>query len=62
MHDLQQLMEIIDQRLSNLELIVDALEERVMRESICIEFLCPRCNTKIRIIESGYVQLNSSDR
>ena len=57
--EIEKQIEIADHRLVNIDLMVGALVERVARQTVNLEVVCPQCNAIIRITISGNVRLNS---
>ena len=50
MEQLEKRLEMLDQRLDNLDSIVTALVERVMKQPVTIEVTCPKCDNVIQIM------------
>ncbi|MBM3149050.1 MAG: hypothetical protein FJZ85_06290 [Chloroflexi bacterium] len=46
----KQRFEMLDQRLDNIDSIVTNLVERVMRQPVTIELVCPKCDNVIQIM------------
>jgi len=46
---LQKQLELLDQRLDNLDSVVTALVERVMKQPVTIHVVCPKCGETIQI-------------
>ena len=44
---------MLDKRLDNVDSIVSAVAERVMRQPITLNITCPRCGNKIEIALIG---------
>jgi hypothetical protein len=54
--DLQQLkkhLDILDQRLDNIDSMVTAVAERVMSQPITLNIICPRCGRSIEVAIIG---------
>ncbi len=54
--DLQQLkkrLDILDQRLDNIDSMVTAVAERVMSQPITLNITCPRCGRSIEVAIIG---------
>jgi hypothetical protein len=54
--DLQQLkkrLDILDQRLDNIDSMVTAVAERVMSQPITLNIICPRCGRNIEVAIIG---------
>ncbi|HEX9976851.1 MAG TPA: hypothetical protein VGA82_06325 [Dehalococcoidales bacterium] len=54
--DLQQLkkrLDILDQRLDNIDSMVTAVAERVMSQPITLNITCPRCGRNIEVAIIG---------
>jgi hypothetical protein len=43
-------MEMLDKRLDNIDSVVTALVERVMRQPVTIEVTCPKCGSVVQIM------------
>jgi len=50
---LRKRLELMDQRLDNLDSMVTAVVERVMSQPISISITCPRCGHVMDIVLSG---------
>jgi hypothetical protein len=50
-------MEMLDQRLDNLDSIVTNLVERVMHQPVNMDCTCPKCGTNIRITLTGTIKI-----
>jgi hypothetical protein len=48
-----QRLDALDRRLDNIDSIVTAVAERVMKQPITLNVTCPRCNHKIEIAIIG---------
>jgi hypothetical protein len=48
--ELKQRFEMLDQRLDNIDSIVTSLVERVMRQPVTIELVCPKCENVIQVM------------
>lgn len=59
MQEIEKQMEIAEQRLVNIDLMVGALAERVARQAISLEVVCPRCSHRIQVTVGGNARLNS---
>jgi len=46
-------MEMLDKRLDNIDSVVTALVERVMRQPVTIEVTCPKCGSVVQIMLTG---------
>jgi tetrahydromethanopterin S-methyltransferase subunit G len=46
---LQERLDILDRRLDNIDSMVTAVAERVMRQPIVLNITCPRCGRDIEI-------------
>ncbi|OGO61010.1 MAG: hypothetical protein A2Z36_01265 [Chloroflexi bacterium RBG_19FT_COMBO_48_23] len=49
-------MEMLDKRLDNIDSVVTALVERVMRQPVTIEVTCPKCNSVIQIMLTSNIK------
>ena len=43
-------LEMLDKRLDNIDSVVTALVERVMRQPVTIEVTCPKCSSTVQIM------------
>jgi hypothetical protein len=43
-------LEMLDKRLDNIDSVVTALVERVMRQPVTIEVTCPKCGSVVQIM------------
>jgi len=43
-------VEMLDKRLDNIDSVVTALVERVMRQPVTIEITCPKCGNVVQIM------------
>jgi len=61
MEQLQKQMELLDQRLDNLDSVVTALVERVMRQPVTIHVTCPKCGETIDISLTSSTRLGAKN-
>lgn len=54
---LENQLEMLDQRLDNIDSVVTNLVERVMHQPVSIDCVCPKCGSTIRIMLTGNVKL-----
>jgi len=47
---LEKRLEMLDQRLDNIDSVVTALVERVMRQPVTVEVACPKCGSVVQIM------------
>ncbi len=57
MQQIEQQMEMLNNRLDNMDSIVTALVERVMKQPVTIEIVCPKCDTVIQIMLTSSVKV-----
>ena len=50
MDQLDKRLEMLDQRLDNIDSIVTALVERVMKQPVTMEMICPKCGSRMQIM------------
>ena len=50
-------LEMLDQRLDNIDSVVTNLVERVMYQPVSVECPCPKCGSTIKILLTGNVKL-----
>ena len=43
-------LEMLDQRLDNIDSVVTGLVERVMRQPVTVEVTCPKCGSVVQIM------------
>lgn len=58
MEQLGKRLEMLDQRLDNIDSVVTALVERVMRQPITLEVSCPKCGTTIQVTITGNLKIS----
>ena len=51
-------LEMLDQRLDNIDSVVTALVERVMRQPVTIEVTCPKCGSVVQIMVTSSTKLS----
>jgi hypothetical protein len=49
-------LEMLDKRLDNIDSVVTALVERVMRQPVTIEVTCPKCNNVVQIMLTSNIK------
>lgn len=52
-------LEMLDQRLDNIDSVVTALVERVMKQPVTIEVACPKCGNVVQIMLTSNVKSSS---
>ena len=50
-------LEMLDQRLDNIDSVVTNLVERVMHQPVSVDCNCPKCGTTIRITLTGNIKM-----
>ena len=50
-------VEMLDQRLDNIDSVVTNLVERVMHQPLSLDCVCPKCGSTIRVMLTGSVKL-----
>lgn len=53
---MKQRLEMLNQRLDNIDTIVTNLVERVMRQPVTIELVCPKCENIIQVMLTGSIK------
>ncbi len=53
---LKKRLEMLDKRLDNIDSVVTALVERVMRQPVSIEVSCPKCGNVVQILLTSSVK------
>ena len=51
--DLQRRLELLDQRLDNIDSVVTAVVERVMNQAVTLNITCPNCGKRVEIAVIG---------
>ncbi len=54
---LEKRLEMLDQRLDNIDSMVTALVERVMRQPVTMEVTCPKCGSVVQIMLTSSTKL-----
>lgn len=49
-------VEMLDKRLDNIDSVVTALVERVMRQPVTIEVTCPKCGSVVQIMLTSNIK------
>ena len=57
MEQIEKRVEMLNNRLDNMDSVVTALVERVMKQPITIELTCPKCDTTIQIMLTSSVKI-----
>ena len=57
MEQIDKQVEMLNNRLDNMDSVVTALVERVMKQPITIELTCPKCDTTIQIMLTSSVKI-----
>ena len=52
-------LEMLDHRLDNIDSIVTALVERVMKQPVTVELTCPKCGSTVQIMLTSSVKTSS---
>lgn len=47
---IERRLELLDQRLDNIDSVVTALVERVMKQPVTINLTCPKCGSEIQVM------------
>jgi len=50
-------LEMLDQRLDNLDSVVTTLVERVMRQTVTMQLTCPTCGKPVEVSLTGSVRV-----
>ncbi len=53
---LKKRIEALDRRLDNIDSVVTALVERVMRQSVTVEVTCPKCGSVVQMLLTSSVK------
>lgn len=54
-------LNMLDERLDNLDTVLTSLVERVMQRPVAIELSCPKCGQPIRVDITGSVRLRGKE-
>jgi len=54
---IEKRLEMLDQRLDNIDSMVTALVERVMRQPVTVEVTCPKCGSVVQIMLTSSTKL-----
>lgn len=60
MQQVEKQIEMLNNRLDNMDSIVTALVERVMKQPVTIEITCPKCDTVIQVMLTSSVKTKGS--
>jgi hypothetical protein len=55
-------LEMLDQRLDNIDSVVTNLVERVMHQAVSMDCVCPKCGSNVRVMLTGNVKLFSKNQ
>ena len=50
MDKIEKRLEMLDQRLDNIDSIVTALVERIMKQPVTVNVTCPKCGAEVQIM------------
>ena len=50
MEQVEKRLEMLDQRLDNIDSVVTALVERIMKQPVTMEVTCPKCGSEVQIM------------
>jgi hypothetical protein len=62
LEQLKKRLEMLDKRLDNIDSVVTALVERVMRQPVTIEVTCPKCNSTVQILLTSSIKSGSKSQ
>ena len=57
---IEKRLEMLDQRLDNIDSVVTSLVERIMRRPVTIELVCPKCDNSIQIMLTSSARASSN--
>ena len=60
MDQLEKRLEMLDQRLDNIDSVVTALVERVMKQPVSIDVACPKCGSVVQIMLTSSTKIGGS--
>ena len=58
---LEKRLEMLDQRLDNIDSVVTALVERIMRQPVTIDVTCPKCGSAVQIMLTSNTKVAGKD-
>ena len=58
---LERRLDMLDQRLDNIDSVVTALVERIMKQPVTIEVVCPKCGSTVQIMLTSSMKTVSKD-
>ena len=59
---LEKRLEVLDQRLDNIDSVVTALVERIMRQPVTVEVTCPKCGNVVQIMLTSSTKSSGKGR
>ncbi len=59
MQQTEKRLEMLDQRLHNLDSVITTLVERVMSQPVSLEVVCPKCGSIVQVTLTSNVRLSS---
>ena len=59
MQQTEKRLEMLDQRLHNLDSVITTLVERVMSQPVSLEVVCPKCVSIVQVTLTSNVRLSS---
>ena len=62
MDNVEQRLEMLDQRLDNIDSIVTALVERIMKQPVTVKLTCPKCGTEVQIMITSTAKTVGKDK
>jgi len=62
MEQFEKRIEMLDQRLDNIDSVITALVERVMRQPVSIEVSCPKCGSIVQIMLTSSTKASSKSQ
>jgi hypothetical protein len=60
MEQIEKQIEMLNNRLDNMDSVVTALVERIMKQPVVIEMTCPKCDTVIQVMLTSNVKTKGS--
>ena len=60
MDQLEKRLEMLDQRLDNIDSVVTALVERVMKQPVSFDVTCPKCGSVVQIMLTSSTKIGGS--
>jgi hypothetical protein len=57
MEQTEKRLEMLDQRLDNIDSVVTALVERIMKQPVTVAVTCPKCGSDVQIMLTSNIKI-----